>query len=87
MRACVDLKFARSFERAHAVFEKCALGGQRLSAGTKGLSGNKGGILADEAFRLAALLIGHMRPACSLFAPCDPGASTPRMLPLFPDGP
>ena len=28
-----------------------------------------------------------MRPACSLLAPCDPGASTPRMAHLFPDRP
>src|SRR5262245_65616369 len=43
--------------------------------------------LAAEASRLAALLVGHMHPACSLLAPCDPGASTPRMAHLFPDGP
>ena len=39
---------------------------------------NKGAILAADASRLAALLVGHMRPACSLLAPCDPGASAPR---------
>ncbi len=53
----------------------------------KGLSGNNCIILAADASRLAALLVGHMRPACSLLAPCDPGASTPRMAQLFPDRP
>ena len=37
---------------------------------------NKGAILAADASRLAALLVGQMRPAFSLLAPCDPGAST-----------
>src|SRR6266851_4106521 len=44
----------------------------------KGPSGNNCAILAADASRLAALLVGHMRPACSLLAPCDPGASAPR---------
>jgi len=44
----------------------------------KGPSGNNSAILAADASRLAALLVGHMRPACSLLAPCDPGASAPR---------
>ena len=38
---------------------------------------NKGAILAAEASRLAALLVGQMLPAFSLLAPCDPGASAP----------
>jgi len=53
----------------------------------KGLSGNNCIILAADASRLAALLVGHMRPACYLLAPGDPGASTPRMAHLFPDRP
>ena len=32
---------------------------------------------------LAALLIGHMRPACSLLAPCDPGASPPEYVAIL----
>ena len=44
----------------------------------KGPSGNNSAILAADASRLAALLVGHMHPACSLLAPCDPGASAPR---------
>jgi hypothetical protein len=56
-------------------------------AASKGPSGNKCAILATDASRLAALLVGHMRRACSLLAPCDPGASAPRMTHLFPDGP
>src|SRR6185295_1405325 len=34
-----------------------------------------------------SLLVGHMLPACSLLAPCDPGASTPRTAHLLPDRP
>ena len=30
---------------------------------------------ADEASRLATLLLGHKRPMCSLVAPYQPGAS------------
>ena len=46
-----------------------------------------GVMLLVDASRLAALLVGHMRPACSLLAPFDPGASTVRIAHLFPDGP
>src|SRR4026209_690276 len=53
----------------------------------KGLPGNNCTILTADASRLAALLVGHMLPACSLLAPCDPGASTPRTAHLFPDRP
>jgi len=38
---------------------------------------NYGDVSAAGASRLAALLVGHMRPACSLLAPCDPGAAAP----------
>ena len=38
---------------------------------------NYGDVSAAEASRLAALLVGHMLPAFSLLAPCDPGASAP----------
>jgi hypothetical protein len=51
----------------------------------KGLSGNNCIILAADASRLAALLVGHMRPACSILAPCDPGASTPTVANVIPD--
>src|SRR6187455_2336265 len=57
------------------------------AAGPKGLPGNNCTILTADASRLAALLVGHMLPACSLLAPCDPGASTPRTVHLFPDRP
>ena len=35
----------------------------------------------------AALLVAYIVPLCALLAPCQPGASTPRMTHLFPDGP
>ena len=43
----------------------------------KGPSGNNCAILAADASRLAALLVGRILPVCSLLAPCDPGASAP----------
>jgi hypothetical protein len=42
--------------------------------------------LAADAFRLAALLVAYIRPACALLAPCQAGASTPRLAHLFTDG-
>ena len=38
---------------------------------------NYGDVSAADASRLAALLVGQMRPAFSLLAPCDSGASAP----------
>src|SRR6266508_2346944 len=54
---------------------------------TKGPSGNNCAILAADASRLAALLVAYIVPLCSLLAPCQPGASTPGITHLFPDGP
>ncbi len=51
--------------------------GTRISA-PKGLSGNNCAILTTDASRLAALLVAHIVPLCSLLAPCHPGASVPR---------
>ena len=47
---------------------------------------NKAANLAADASRLAALLVAYIVPLCALLAPCRPGASTPRMRPLCPDG-
>ena len=44
-------------------------------------------MLAADASRLTALLVAYIVPLCSLLTPCQPGASTPRMTRLFPDGP
>src|SRR6476469_8172803 len=38
--------------------------------------------LPGGASRLAALLIAHLCPARSLFAPCDPGAALGRPVPI-----
>jgi len=54
-----------------------ALGHPNRRLRTKGPGGNKVAISADDASRLAALLVGHRHPACSLLAPGDPGASPP----------
>src|SRR5438132_10597559 len=42
------------------------------------MSGNNCAILAADASRLAALLVAHIVPLCSLLTPCQPGASAPR---------
>jgi hypothetical protein len=55
------------------LLERCHV----LLAVRKALSMNNVTTLAADASRLAALLVGHMRPACSLLAPGDPGASPP----------
>src|ERR1700686_2950081 len=53
----------------------------------KGQSGNNCTTLAADASRLAALFVAYILPVCALLTPCQPGASTPRMAHLFPDGP
>ena len=59
----------------------------RDSPEPKGPVRNKLIIVAADASRPAALLIAHIRPVCSLFAPCRPGASTPTRTNLFLTGP
>ena len=53
----------------------------------KGPPQNKSTILAADASRRAALLVAYIRRVCALHAPCRAGASTPKMIDLFCDGP
>ena len=63
--------------------DRLAVWCRRLRGATRGHTydpdRNKGAILGADASRLAASLVGHMHPACSLLAPCDPGASAPML--------
>ncbi len=54
-----------------------------IETAPKALKRNKGLNLAVDASRLAALLVAQMRLAFSLLAPCNPGASTAILNPLF----
>jgi len=47
----------------------------RFTADTSGLSSLIKDHLAGGAARLAALLLAHILPVCSVVAPCHPGAA------------
>ena len=71
---CKDRIDARPREIGASVI-RASIGGLSLRLSTA--FHNYGNVSDADASRLAALLVGQMRPAFSLVAPCDPGASAP----------